>query len=53
MPETAQKPPHLRLGDTVAVVSTSWGGPCLYPWRFDAGLRTLSETFGLRVNEFR
>lgn len=51
MPQTALKPPRLRPGDTIAVVSTSWGGPHLFPWRFDAGLRTLRETFGLRVRE--
>jgi len=44
-------PPRLRAGDTVAVVSTSWGGPSIFPHVFDAGLRTLTDRFGLRVRE--
>lgn len=45
------KPPPLRPGDTVAVVSASWGGPATYPATFDAGLRVLRDTSGLEVVE--
>lgn len=45
------KPPRLRPGDTVAVVSPSWGGPGSFPHRYAAGKRQLEETFGLRVVE--
>lgn len=41
------KPPHLRSGDAVAVVSPSWGGPAAFPDRFDRGLARLAE-LGLR-----
>ncbi|MBQ0820524.1 LD-carboxypeptidase [Microvirga sp. HBU67558] len=41
------KPQALRAGDRVAVVSTSWGGPAVFPHRHDAGKRVLSEVFGL------
>ena len=35
------KPPRLRPGDTVGVVSPSWGGAGTFPHRLDAGLRQL------------
>ena len=46
------KPPRLRSGDSVAVVSTSWGGPHVFPHVFGAGIRALTHRFGLRVVEF-
>jgi|CXWL01.1.fsa_nt_gi muramoyltetrapeptide carboxypeptidase LdcA involved in peptidoglycan recycling len=46
------KPRRLRAGDSVAVVSTSWGGPHAYPHVFEAGLRALTDRLGLRVKEF-
>ncbi|MDC3957431.1 LD-carboxypeptidase [Polyangium jinanense] len=45
------RPRHLRPGDTVAVVSPSWGGPALFPHVFERGLAVLREDFGLRVRE--
>jgi muramoyltetrapeptide carboxypeptidase LdcA involved in peptidoglycan recycling len=45
------KPLRLNVGDTVAVVSTSWGGPHEFPHIFDAGLEVLQDTFGLSVKE--
>lgn len=41
------KPPRLASGDTVAVISPSWGGPASFPERFERGLRAL-EGVGLR-----
>ncbi|MDG7016230.1 MAG: LD-carboxypeptidase [Nitrososphaerota archaeon] len=47
-----QKPPHLDRGDTIAVVSQSWGGPAMFPHIYDRGIANLKETFGLRVKEY-
>ncbi len=46
-----QKPCHLADGDTVAVLSPSWGGPHAYPGIFDAGLAQLRR-LGLTVREY-
>jgi muramoyltetrapeptide carboxypeptidase LdcA involved in peptidoglycan recycling len=45
------KPARLRAGDCVAVVSTSWGGPSVFPHVFERGLDTLQRVFGLRIRE--
>jgi muramoyltetrapeptide carboxypeptidase LdcA involved in peptidoglycan recycling len=45
------KPPRLKAGDTVAVVSTSWGGPSVFPHTFERGLDTLRRAFGLNILE--
>ncbi len=46
------KPRRLRTGDTVAVISTSWGGPHVFPHVYDKGISTLRDLFGLRVKEY-
>lgn len=46
-----QRPPRLREGDTVAIVSPSWGGPSVFPHIYEAGLAVLREVLGLRVRE--
>ncbi|WP_041397631.1 S66 family peptidase [Spirochaeta africana] len=46
------KPQRLQSGDTIALVSPSWGGPSYFPDVFDNGVRCLQEDFGLRVREF-
>jgi muramoyltetrapeptide carboxypeptidase LdcA involved in peptidoglycan recycling len=46
------KPRRLQSGDTVAVVSTSWGGPHTFSHVFEKGLAVLRERFGLRVKEY-
>lgn len=43
------RPARLQPGDTVAIVSTSWGGPHLFPQVFDAGVAALEE-LGLVVH---
>ena len=48
---TLTLPPALQAGDTVAVVSPSWGGPGAIPHRYEAGRRQLEERFGLVVRE--
>jgi muramoyltetrapeptide carboxypeptidase len=42
------KPPRLRAGETVGVISPSWGGGAEYPHRVDRGVEYL-ESLGFRV----
>jgi muramoyltetrapeptide carboxypeptidase LdcA involved in peptidoglycan recycling len=42
------KPPKIRPGDTVGVVSPSWGGAGAYPLRVERGVQNLQE-LGFRV----
>ena len=51
-PTEFTRPPRLRTGDTVAVLSMSWGGPAVFPHVFEAGLSTLTDRLGLRVREY-
>ncbi len=46
------KPPRLKRGDTVAVLSPSGAAPHRFPTVYERGLRTLEERFGLRVKEY-
>lgn len=39
----------LKPGDSVAVVTLSWGGAAEFPERFRSGLDELAKTFGLNV----
>ena len=45
------KPRKLQPGDTVAVVSLSWGGPGTFPHRYQAGKQQLETEFGVNVVE--
>lgn len=45
------KPPQLHLGDKVAAVSLSWGGPGAFPQRYQAGKAQLEAEFGVTVVE--
>lgn len=45
------KPKKLNPGDKIATVSPSWGGPSVFPDRYQAGIRQLQEEFGLQVVE--
>lgn len=41
---------RLRPGDTIGIVSPSWGGPAVFPHRLDNGIAYLeSRGFGVRV----
>lgn len=51
MTEAPIRPPRLRPGDTIAIVSTSWGGPHVFPHVFDKGVDVLSRVFELDVRE--
>lgn len=46
------RPRRLREGDTVAVVSPSWGGPSRYPLAYDLGLANLRELCGVKTKEY-
>ena len=46
------KPRGLREGDTVAILSPSWGGPSIFPHVFDRGLEILRQDFGLKIKEY-
>ena len=42
------KPPRLRVGDAIGVISPAWGGGAEYPHRVERGVRYL-ESLGFRV----
>src|SRR5512146_3218741 len=42
------KPPRLKPGDTIGIVSPSWGGAGTFPHRVELGIRHLEES-GYRV----
>lgn len=45
------KPPKLNPGDKVATVTLSWGGPSVFPHRYQIGVQQLQDEIGLRVVE--
>lgn len=45
------KPPKLQPGAKVAVVSLAWGGPAIFPHRYQAGKEQLETEFGVIVVE--
>ncbi len=45
------RPPALRPGATVAVVSPSWGGPGTFPHRYSAGVDAMVEALDIDVVE--
>ena len=45
------KPKKLRKGDTVGIVSPSWGGPSIFPHTYEEGIRTI-KNLGLKIKEF-
>jgi muramoyltetrapeptide carboxypeptidase LdcA involved in peptidoglycan recycling len=51
-PGLSTKPLRLKPGDTVAVVSPSWGGPSVFPKAYELGLKNLMETLGVVVKEY-
>jgi len=47
------KPTKLNCGDKVATVSLSWGGPSVFPHRYQAGIQQLEAEFGLSIVEMQ
>ncbi|MDX9970348.1 MAG: LD-carboxypeptidase [Candidatus Gracilibacteria bacterium] len=45
------KPQRLKKGDTVAVISPSWGGPFVFPHIYENGIENLKK-LGLKIKEF-
>jgi muramoyltetrapeptide carboxypeptidase LdcA involved in peptidoglycan recycling len=45
------KPRKLNPGDKVATVSPSWGGPSIFPQRYQVGKQQLEKEFDLQVVE--
>ena len=45
------KPPKLNPGDKIATVSLSWGGPSVFPNRYQIGVQQLQAEFDLQVVE--
>lgn len=45
------KPPRLKSGDTIAVLSPSSGLPHMFPHVYQEGLKNLRETFGFNILE--
>ena len=45
------KPQKLSPGDKIATVSLSWGGPSVFPYRYQVGVKQLQEEFNLQVVE--
>jgi len=43
------RPCALAPGDRVAAVTSSWGGPSVFPHRYEAGVRQLEAAFGVTV----
>jgi len=46
------KPERLKKGDTVAVISPSWGGPSVFPNVYEDGLNFLENELCLNVKEY-
>ncbi|MFA5961928.1 MAG: S66 peptidase family protein [Parcubacteria group bacterium] len=44
-------PRKLKPGDTVAIVSPSWGGPSVFPHVYENGLKILTN-WGLKIKEY-
>jgi len=47
----AIKPKKLQKGDTIAIISPSWGGPSVFPHVYESGITAL-ENLGLKIKEF-
>ena len=45
------KPQKLKAGDKVATVSSSWGGPSVFPQQYQLGVQQLQKEFDLQVVE--
>jgi muramoyltetrapeptide carboxypeptidase LdcA involved in peptidoglycan recycling len=46
-----KKPRKLSVGDTVAIISPSWGGPNTFPHIYENGVKILRE-WGLNIKEY-
>jgi hypothetical protein len=42
----------LKRGDTVALLSMSWGGPSVFPHIYESGKNYLEDQLGLKTKEY-
>ncbi len=47
-----RKPKKLNRGDTIAIISPSWGGPSEFPHVYENGIRFLEQELGLKIKEY-
>lgn len=45
------KPAKLHKGDTIGIISPSWGGPSVFPYVYENGIRNLMG-LGFKIKEF-
>lgn len=45
------KVPKIKIGDTIAVVSPSWGGPSIYPDIYENGIKYIQK-LGFKIKEY-
>ncbi|MCX6799790.1 MAG: LD-carboxypeptidase, partial [Candidatus Falkowbacteria bacterium] len=45
------KPNKIIIGDTIAIVSPSWGGPASFPHIYESGIKIL-ENLGFKIKEY-
>lgn len=45
------KPHMLKAGDTVAAVTLSWGGPSVFPLRYQIGKKQMESSLGVHIVE--
>lgn len=45
------KPKKLKKGDTIAILSPSWGGPSVFPHIYESGIKTLKK-LGFKIKEY-
>lgn len=48
-----QRPPYLKPGDKVAIVSPSSGMPHIFPWVYEQGLNRIKEVFQYELWAYR
>lgn len=49
---STHRPPRLRTGDAIGIVSPSWGGPAVFPHRLERGIAELERLgFAVKVGE--
>jgi muramoyltetrapeptide carboxypeptidase LdcA involved in peptidoglycan recycling len=51
-PPTFSALPKLSRGDSVAILSPSWGGPGHFPAVYELGIKQFESTFGLKAIEY-
>ena len=45
------KVPKIKIGDTIAIISPSWGGPSIYPGVYENGIKYI-QSLGFKIKEY-